>query len=190
MNNKEEENKLKNNFKLIIVTHLKSGYLPEMGLLEAEMRRSVLNIFRGLCLQVKTLKLLLHPGKFLVFFIPRPPGLGSWLTSLSAFRCQHLLNIGGFSSPKMDLVTEWFFSASKMPPWLLLWLFPRNPALVPGVLTGKNSSLAGFHRFFPWVLKALCMDLKWSLLHPSFTYSFNKCSTIYYVPDSRGYLDK
>ena len=75
MNNKEE-NKLKNNFKFIIVTHLKSGYLPEMGLLEAEMRRSVLNIFRGLFLQVKSLKLLLPPGKFLVFFAPRPPGLG------------------------------------------------------------------------------------------------------------------
>ena len=46
----------KNNFKFVIVTHLKNGYLAEMGHLKAEMRRISLDIFRELCapLEVKS----------------------------------------------------------------------------------------------------------------------------------------
>lgn len=163
-----------------------------MGLLEAEMRRSVLNIFRGLCLQVKSLKLLLHPGKFLVFLAPRPPGLGRWLTCPSAFTniCSTL---GASLLPKWIWWLNDSFQHQRCLPDCSFGCSTETQPLSQAFSRGKPLprlvSTDSSPGFFP-MQKAFCMDLKWSLLHPSFTYSFNKCSTIYYVPDSRGYLDK
>ena len=83
------------------MTHLKNGYLPENGTLGGSDEKVNFEHLQGaVCLQVKSLGPVLHPGKSLVSFAPRPHGLESRLSSLSSFRCQHLLDIGAALLPK------------------------------------------------------------------------------------------
>ena len=65
----------KNTFKFITVTH--TEWLPARnGTLGGRGEKGSVNIFRGLCLQVKSLTLLLHRGKFLVSLLLGPLAWG------------------------------------------------------------------------------------------------------------------
>lgn len=69
----------KNTFKFTTVAH--TDWLPARnGTLGGREEKGSVNIFRGLCLQVKSLTLLLHRGKFLVSLL-----LGPWPGELTYF---------------------------------------------------------------------------------------------------------